>query len=268
MPIIGRYFPTQSKKEKVFLLIRRHWIVFFAIFFFMAVLLVPPIVLIFYWFYSPETFVGEVSNFALIFGSTYTLIVFGLILYGFVNYYLDVYIVTNERLVDIKQNGFFRRDIAELHLRQIQDVEARVEGFLQTLLHYGNIHIQTAGERENFIFEDVPHPYTTARKIIELHQAQVDRDKMTFAAEEDGSRKSISTKSEIDDFRPEEYSEKTATLAENKVSGVSSGDEKKLESNNQPREVALSALSDQRKKRESELRELIEGREVRLDDEN
>ena len=71
------------------MLIRRHWIVFFAIFFFMAVLLVPPIVLIFYWFYSPETFVGEVSNFALIFGSTYTLMVFGLILYGFVNYYLD-----------------------------------------------------------------------------------------------------------------------------------------------------------------------------------
>jgi hypothetical protein len=82
--------------------------------------------------------------------------------------------VTNERIVDITQNGFFRRDIAELHLHQVQDVSANEDGMLPTFFHYGDITIQTAGERENFIFKSVPHPYTISKKIIDLHEAQLE----------------------------------------------------------------------------------------------
>lgn len=95
-------------------------------------------------------------------------------LFGFVDYYLDVYIVTNERIVDISQNGFFKRDIAELHLHQVQDVSAKEEGFFSTMFHYGDVTIQTAGERENFVFRSVPHPYIISKKIVDLHEAQLE----------------------------------------------------------------------------------------------
>ncbi|MEI8060852.1 MAG: PH domain-containing protein [Candidatus Berkelbacteria bacterium] len=196
MPISGKFFPSQVSGERVFLLIRRHWIVFATIIFFVAVLLVPVLVLVAYWASNPDVFSGPIGNFAIIIGGSYTLTALGLLLYGFVNYYLDVYIVTNKRIVDIKQKGFFSREIAELHLHQIQDVEAEVEGFLQTLIHFGSIHIQTAGERENFIFEDVPHPYTLAKQIIELHEASIEAEYEPKVHRNQGA---------ADDYRPEDY---------------------------------------------------------------
>ena len=211
-PAEGKYFPTQVSGEKVFLLIRRHWIVFFAITFFLFALIIPIIVLLFYWFFAPDTFPGLLGNFVIVFAAAYTLIVLALILYGFINYYLDVYIVTNERIIDIRQHGFFHREIAELHLRQVQDVEAQVNGFFQTLFHYGDIHIQTAGEHENFIFHDVPHPYTLSKKIIELHKAQIDSDRRLAPVEPESdlnTNRKLNTRDDIDDYRPEDYLEET-----------------------------------------------------------
>ncbi len=177
MPIKGKYFPTQVPDEKVFLLIRRHWIFFAITLLFVIFLLTPIIVMIIYWTLNPDLFVGPLGNFLIVFSGIYLLSTWGLVLYGFVNYYLDLYIVTDKRIVDIKQKKFFSREIAELHLHQIQDVEAKVDGFLQTILHFGDIYIQTAGERENFVFQDVPHPYTLEKKIVDLHQAQIESGK-------------------------------------------------------------------------------------------
>ncbi len=184
-------------------MIRRHWIVFAAMSLLLAVLIVPVIMLLIYWSANPDTFSGSLGNFLIILSSMYTLAVIGLMLYGFVNYYLDIYIVTNKRIVDIKQNGFFKREIAELHLHQIQDVEARVDGFLQTVIHFGDIYIQTAGERENFIFADVPHPYTLAKEIIELHEAAIEAEYEPQMPDDE---------IKADDYRPEDYSSgKTTT---------------------------------------------------------
>lgn len=176
MPIKGKYFPTQVSDEKVFLLVRRHWIFFAVTLIFVIFLIIPIIAVMIYWMANPDVFIGPIGNFLIIFSGIYLLAIWGLVLYGFVNYYLDIYIVTDKRIVDIKQKKFFSREIAELHLHQIQDVKAKVDGFLQTMLHFGDIHIQTAGERENFVFQDVPHPYTLEKKIVDLHQAQIERD--------------------------------------------------------------------------------------------
>lgn len=97
--------------------------------------------------------------------------ILALLMYGFVDFYLDVYIITDRRIVDIAQNGLFKREIAELNLRQIQDVNATVNGFASTLLHFGDVQIQTAAEMPNFIFRSIPHPYEVSKKILDLHEA-------------------------------------------------------------------------------------------------
>ena len=175
MPVVGRYFPSQRSKEKVYLLLRRHWFTY-AIFLLITVLMaVPLVVALVYWFINPEIFEGVTTNFLIIGISAYSLVIIGVLLYGFIDYYLDVYIVTNQRIVDIKQNGFFRREISELHLHQVQDVKARVKGAFPTLMHYGDIHIQTAGEKENFFFKSIPHPYRVSKMIVNLHESQVEQ---------------------------------------------------------------------------------------------
>lgn len=174
MPITGKYFPSQHSEEKVFLLLRRHWItygIFPALFILMSVPLIIVIVLL---INSTEPISPILINALYTAIPAYVLIMVGLMLYGFVDYYLDVYIVTNERIVEISQDGFFKRKISELHLRQVQDVSASETGAFSTLFHYGEILIQTAGEQKNFTFRSIPHPYAVSKKILDLHEAQLE----------------------------------------------------------------------------------------------
>ncbi|MCX6808384.1 MAG: PH domain-containing protein [Candidatus Berkelbacteria bacterium] len=170
------YFPSQEKEERVFLLIRKHWFNYvpFALF---ALLMVVPVIafwlVISYWGIALSSFYSALATILI---SAYLLIILAVQLYGFVSYYLDVYIVTDRRIVDISQEGFFSRQIAELHLHQVQDVNARVKGIFGTLLHFGDVFIQTASDHENFVFQSIPHPYTVAKQIVNLHQSQIEND--------------------------------------------------------------------------------------------
>jgi membrane protein YdbS with pleckstrin-like domain len=77
-------------------------------------------------------------------------------------------VITNKHVVDVDQIGLFNREVSTLRLEEIQDVSAKINGPLQTMLGYGTLIIQTAGERENFVFDYVPDPYKLENYIIEL----------------------------------------------------------------------------------------------------
>lgn len=166
-----KLFPAQENSEKVINIIRKHWFAYVIFWLLSTFMIIPLIVAIIYWFNYQATLNEIWGNLLILFGSAYCLFIMGLLIYGFTDFYLDVYIITDRRIVDITQNGFFKRTISELNLRQIQDVNAEVNGLMSTLLHFGNVHIQTAGEQPNFIFESIPHPYQTSKKILDLHEA-------------------------------------------------------------------------------------------------
>lgn len=171
-----KYFPSQANEEKVFLLVRKHWFNY-IIFLLLDILgLIPIIFFVSYWIADPTLIQTDLGATSFLILSVFTLVILGAQLYGFVDNYLDIYIVTDQRIVDISQEGFFKRQISELHLHQVQDVNASVVGLWGTILHFGDIHIQTAGERENFVFRSVPHSYTVAKQIITLHEAHMEKD--------------------------------------------------------------------------------------------
>ena len=74
------------------------------------------------------------------------------IYHSWVDYYLDVWLVTNERIIAMEQKGLFNRVVSELRLNRIQDVSSEVRGFLATIFKYGRIRIQTASEIDRFEF--------------------------------------------------------------------------------------------------------------------
>lgn len=166
-----KLFPAQEKTEQILAVLRKHWFTY-AIFWFVGILMLAifgvaiGLVLV-----NISVISQNLINVLVLLGATYLLFIAGLMIFGFVDFYLDVYVITDKRIVSITQDGFFKRAISELDVHQIQDVNADVEGFFPTLLHYGNVRIQTAAELPNFIFESIPHPYETSKKIIDLHQA-------------------------------------------------------------------------------------------------
>jgi len=166
-----KLFPAQEKSELVLDIIRKHWFNY-VVFWFLAVLMsVPIFVGIALWSNGTITISPLWENILILLIPAYLLFILGLLIYGFVDFYLDVYIVTDRRIVDIAQNGLFKRTISELNLRQIQDVKATVTGIASTLLHFGDVNIQTAGDKPNFVFQAIPHPYEISKKILDLHEA-------------------------------------------------------------------------------------------------
>ncbi len=213
-PVTGKYFPSQRSKEKVYLLLRRHWFTY-VIFVIITLLMVTPlVVLLIYWFLNPESFGGIAVNFLILGVPAYSLSIIALLLYGFVDYYLDVYIITNQRVVDIKQDGFFKREIAELHLHQIQDVSAKVKGIFPTTMHYGDIYIQTAGEKENFYFKSIPHPYRVSKLIVNLHESHLEQRFKDFEGliDEGGNKNKYEKK--LDKIEKKAKSQKSEDLSE------------------------------------------------------
>jgi hypothetical protein len=85
----------------------------------------------------------------------------------FTRYYLDVWIITTQRIIDVHQLGFFRRTVTSFLLSRVQDVTTSVEGFLPTLFHYGTLRVETAGDAsENFSMDGIPHPEELRNLIL------------------------------------------------------------------------------------------------------
>lgn len=84
------------------------------------------------------------------------------------DYYLDAWIITDKRIVDIVQSGLFKREVSECRLDRIQDVTTRVEGLMPTIFDFGDVHIQTAGKEKEFVFRQVPDPYGVKDLILDL----------------------------------------------------------------------------------------------------
>jgi len=108
--------------------------------------------------------------------SGYLLFVWLFFFFSFIDYYLDVWIITNERIINIEQQGLFSRIISEQRLFRIQDVTSEVTGVLPTVFKYGNVYVQTAAEKGRFSFEQISDPNGVRDIIIKL--AEVDRERM------------------------------------------------------------------------------------------
>lgn len=77
---------------------------------------------------------------------------------AFTKYFLNVWVLTSQRIVNIKQRSFFSREVSSLFLSRIQDVTTNVSGVFQSLLSIGDIKAQTAGEDVEFVMHGIPRP--------------------------------------------------------------------------------------------------------------
>lgn len=161
-------FPGQEPNEQIIRLMRRHWLVLFKIIFLYFILILLPLVvknLISYTNLSNSSI--TITTLGL-FLSLYYFFTLTMFFRAWLDYYLDIWIITSERVVNIEQKGLFARKISAFRLYRIQDVTAEVKGILPTFFHYGNVQVQTAGAEQNFIFKQISDPYTVTKTLIKL----------------------------------------------------------------------------------------------------
>lgn len=156
-------FETQEKGEKVVLMLRKHAITNVPWILIAVLLALAPNVLAFFPLldFLPLRF----QIVALIF---WYLIVTAFVLESFLTWFFNVYIVTDERVVDIDFNNLIYREVTDAKLDKIQDVTYTMGGVVRTVFNYGDVLIQTAGTVPSIEFEAVPNPAEVARILQEL----------------------------------------------------------------------------------------------------
>lgn len=93
-------------------------------------------------------------------------------------WYYSVYIITDERLIDVDFYDLFYKNIDVTRIKSVENVNYSQMGALSSILNYGDVVVETSaeqrttdpgsGERATFTFEQVPNPDRVARIISEL----------------------------------------------------------------------------------------------------
>ncbi len=151
--------------EEVLKVVRKHWFVIVTELFGIFLMLLIPFFILFLFAVFPD----RLLTFELTIAHYTTLMVFGVaawsvltLMAGFTiwtHYYLDLWIITDRRIILVDQVHFFNRNVSMFRLERLQDIEFYVKGLIPTLLNFGTIKAQTAGAHEsNFKSTGMPDP--------------------------------------------------------------------------------------------------------------
>jgi hypothetical protein len=156
-------FSTQAPDEQILLLLRKHpltqvgWVVIAII-----IALIPIV-------FAGIPFLGFLPptyHFAVVLG--WYMLLAGFIIESFLTWYFNVYIITDERIIDVDFLSLIYQNISAAKIDNIEDVTATKGGALRSVFDFGTVHIQTAAEKTQFEFEDVPHPSQVTKLLNEL----------------------------------------------------------------------------------------------------
>lgn len=164
-------FSTQEDNEYIDLFLRRHFItnipwILTAIF----GILVPPAV-----FWIDEilgTGIINATSPQIILGSTviWYLLIIAFVIEKFLFWYFNVYILTNQHLVDVNFFSLLSRETTEVQLSDIQTITPSVKGIAGSFFHFGDVLVETAAEKRVVLFDDVPRPDFVADRIQDLSE--------------------------------------------------------------------------------------------------
>ncbi len=159
-------FEGKKEGEEVLLFLRQHWFVLLNK---MTLVLVGALLpfLVFVMFGEVLVQYELVMGYVLLWAIFYMMLWY-ILFYHLTMYILDTWIVTNYRIVDSKQIGFFSREVAELNLLNIQDVSFHMKGAVATMMNYGDLDVQSAGADKKFLFLAIPNPQAVKDRIMEI----------------------------------------------------------------------------------------------------
>lgn len=155
--------------ENVILEARKHWLLFVADLLPYAIMAVVPFAALRLLTVLPlvAEFEAEMQGGLRLALGIWLLLVWTAAWSSFTKYFLNAWIVTSLRIINIKQSRFFAREVSSLFLNRVQDVTTDVEGVLSSVLGIGDIKVQTAGEEIEFEMPGIPSPERVRNIILE-----------------------------------------------------------------------------------------------------
>lgn len=161
-------FENQKEDEHILLFLRRHFItnvpwIFISIVFALLPAAIPTLLP----FLNIDlSFIPSgLSTILIVF---YYLAIFSYALMSFMTWFFNIFIVTQERVIDIDYSHTVIHNVAETKMSHIQDVNYTQIGFISSIFNYGDVFVQTAGNEVNFESLATPHPREATKIIADL----------------------------------------------------------------------------------------------------
>ena len=159
--------------ERVICEIKRHPIGLFGVYaitaIVMAVLIAIAILTPYY-----ATFITVQQRLGVVLSAGVAIII--TLLFAYISVFIyraNRWVVTSDSVTEMSQTGLFNKQTRQISLANLEDVTVDHDGVLQTLLNYGNLVLESAGEGGKFIFTFCPDPHEYAKQVIAAHEAYI-----------------------------------------------------------------------------------------------
>ena len=88
------------------------------------------------------------------------------VIYHFIDWYYDVWILTDSGIIDIERNGVFDITATRVEYHMMEGISYNIKGFIPTILKYGEITIDKLGAQTALVLKDASNPKKLERRIL------------------------------------------------------------------------------------------------------
>ena len=172
----NRNFKGQQKNEIVYCFSRKHWILLVP--HFIGLLTIIGLII---GYFSMAPVLSGIKQFLS--AEIYHAIIFILLcmvtffLHSFFirvfNYYLQIFIITNFRIVELGHTLYFTRDSDSIHIDDIQEIEVHQNGIVRTIFNYGDLVMTLSSGYATNTVHYVPNPHYYFRKITKTQRQDI-----------------------------------------------------------------------------------------------
>lgn len=160
-----KYFSDQLDDEEVLFIFRKHPVVMRkGLVLGMLGILVPVLYVGILTYVRPD----NPPSLNFFFGSLGVGFILGALLMfpSWITWYFSIFIVTDQRFIQVTQKGMFHRSLVDVSLNQVQMVNYEVAGFQETVLGFGTIMMQTY--MGDLVIHNVHHPGKIQKRLTTI----------------------------------------------------------------------------------------------------
>ena len=169
--VLAAYMPKPSKlfidilaeNEHIILVLRQHPITQLRLVFAVMIMAALPLL-----FTTTDIFNFLPATYRFAAGFGWYLLTAGFALESFLNWFFRVFIITDERVIDVDFISMVHKNVSTTKIDKIEDVTSINVGFFSSLVDYGTVIIQTAATKQELHFESVPHPSRVTSLLNDL----------------------------------------------------------------------------------------------------
>ncbi len=167
------HFPLQDN-EQVLMVCRRHWIYLWPRTALIAIVAIAPVIIAAILFQRSTGLSGTPSKVFWVISLVYLLYWAIRAFLNWYRYHNDVWVITNQRIIDSTKTNPFSLKISTADLVNVLDMTVERSGVFRTMLNYGDVICQTAADIQEFRLPGIPNP----QEVQLLVDKERDRERM------------------------------------------------------------------------------------------